>query len=127
MQRAIRTLIFTGWLMGSGLSGVCVAGDYETAFLAAEAGDYITAAARWDQLAQSGNPEAQFNLGLMYHSGAAGPMDETEAVRWYQKSAENGYAKAQEFLAVAYREGWFGLPRDSSKSDYWAQRLERGM
>ena len=100
------------------------AGDAESAFIAAEAGDYTTAMAQWNTLAQSGNPEAQFNLGLMYHSGLGGSMNEHEAVNWYEKAARNGYPKAQEFLAIAYREGWFGLARDLKKADYWLNQLE---
>lgn len=100
------------------------AGDAEAAFLAAEAGDYTTAMAQWNLLAEAGNPEAQFNLGLMYHSGLSGKVNEHEAVRWYKKAAQNGYPKAQEFLAIAYREGWFGLTRDINKANYWQSQLE---
>lgn len=100
------------------------AGNAEAAFLAAEAGDYTTAMAQWNSLAEAGNPEAQFNLGLMYHSGLGGRINEHEAVRWYKKAAQNGYPKAQEFLAIAYREGWFGLTRDINKANYWLNQLE---
>lgn len=37
-----------------------------------------------------GNPQAQFNLALMYHSGAGVARNEAEAVAWYHKAAENG-------------------------------------
>ncbi len=106
------------------LSPLAHAGDAESAFIAAEAGDYTTAMAQWRSLAQSGNAEAQFNLGLMYHSGLSGSMSEHEAVSWYEKAAQSGYPKAQEFLAIAYREGWFGLKRDPGKADYWLSQLE---
>ena len=101
------------------------AGESEAAFLAAESGDYAAAAAHWDKLAQAGNAEAQFNLALMYHSGVNGNINEAEAVKLYQKAAENGYPKAQEFLAAGYREGWFGLPRDQQKAQYWLNQLEQ--
>jgi hypothetical protein len=127
MKRTLRILGLLGCVAATAYGGACLASDFEAAFIAAESGDYTRAAAGWDRLAQSGNAEAQFNLGLIYHSGAAGPIDEAEAVRWYQVAAENGYAKAQEFLAVAYTEGWFGLSRDVSKADYWIRKLERGM
>jgi hypothetical protein len=106
------------------LSPLAHASDAQLAFIAAEAGDYTTAVAQWNSLAQNGNPEAQFNLGLMYHSGLGGSINEPEAVRWYERAAQNGYPKAQEFLAIAYREGWFGLTRDASKADYWLNQLE---
>jgi len=106
------------------LNPLAQAGDAESAFMAAEAGDYTSAMAQWNTLAQTGNPEAQFNLGLMYHSGLGGSINEHEAVSWYEKAAQNGYPKAQEFLAIAYREGWFGLKRDQIKADYWMNQLE---
>lgn len=98
--------------------------DYNDGLLAAVAGDYATAVAKWQPLARQGDALAQFNLALMYHSGAGVAADEAQAVNWYQKSAANGSVKAQEFLAAAYREGWFGLPRDAQKADYWDQRLQ---
>ncbi len=97
---------------------------YNAGLLAAEAGDYTAAAAKWHPLAVEGDALAQFNLALMYHRGLGVSQDEAIAVHWYHKSAENGYSKAQEFLAAAYREGWFGLSQDQQKSEYWNQRLE---
>jgi len=83
-------------------------GAYNEGLLASESGDYTTAAMQWQPLAAKGDAAAQFNLALMYHRGLGVTMDEVAAVSWYHKSAENGYSKAQEFLAAAYREGWFG-------------------
>ena len=117
---------FRALLIGSLLAAAPAshASDSEQAFLAAEAGDYGKATAAWSALADAGNAEAQFNLGLMYHSGVVGDVNESEAVKWYQKSAQSGYSKAQEFLAVAYREGWFGLPRDKQQADFWLKQLD---
>jgi TPR repeat protein len=32
--------------------------------------------------------------------------NDKEAVKWYRKSAENGYAKAQNNLGVMHAHGW---------------------
>ena len=53
-----------------------------------------------------------------------GELDEAEAISWYKKSAENGYLKAQEYLAAGYLEGWFGLPKDAKKAAYWINKIE---
>ena len=98
--------------------------NYNAGLLAAEAGDYDAAVMQWKPLADRGNAAAQFNLALMYHRGLGVALNETKAVQWYKKSATNGYGKAQEFLAAAYREGWFGLQKDTQKADYWGQQLE---
>jgi len=97
---------------------------YNAGLLASEAGDYAAAVVAWQPLASQGDAAAQFNLALMYHRGLGVASDEQKAVQWYQKSAANGYAKAQEFLAAAYREGWFGLEKNPQKAEYWAQQLE---
>jgi TPR repeat protein len=98
--------------------------DYNNGFLAAEGGDFNSAVQQWGPLAEQGHAIAQFNLALLYHSGLGVDLDEAKAVSWYKKSASNGYYKAQEYLAVGYREGWFGLPKDSKKASYWEKQLE---
>lgn len=97
---------------------------YNTGLLASEAGDYKKAVVAWQPLADKGDGAAQFNLALMYHRGLGVALDEQKAVQWYQKSASNGYLKAQEFLAAAYREGWFGLEKNLQKAEYWGQQIE---
>ena len=101
--------------------------DYNDGFLAAEGGDFNSAIQQWGPLAEQGHAIAQFNLALLYHSGLGVDLDEAKAVSWYKKSASNGYYKAQEYLAVGYREGWFGLPKDSKKASYWERQLETNM
>ncbi len=95
------------------------AGDMGKSFDAANAGDFKQAVTIWEDLAASGDAQAQFNLGLMYHGGLGLPRDETAAVKLYQQAAESGYTAAQVYLVVGYEEGWFGLPQDSSKAYYW--------
>ena len=41
---------------------------------------------------------AQFNLGKMYANGRRVEQDDEQAVFWYRKAAEQGYAEAQENL-----------------------------
>ena len=108
-----------------GTAGASFANGYNDGFIAAESGDYQTAQQKWEPLAKQGDALAQFNLALLYHSGAGGvEADEQKAVGWYHKAADNGYYYAQEYLAVGYQEGWFGLPKDSQQAHYWLKRLE---
>ena len=106
------------------LSSVAFSGDFVDAYEAASASEYEKAAKIWHRLAVQGNPDAQFNLAMIYHSGAAGLLDEKEAVKWYEKAALNGHAQAQEYLAVGYREGWFGLDKDISQAEFWDAKLK---
>ncbi len=105
------------------LSLPAFADGYSDGFDRAIAGDYKTAYAAWLPLAQAGDARAQFNLGLIYHAGLHGPIDEQKAVFWYIQAARNGVREAQEYLAAAYREGWFGLHQDARKAAFWEQRL----
>lgn len=72
--------------------------------------------------AQDGNPQAQFELGLQYYSGLGGvPKDYQKAFEWWEKSAKQGHAKAQNNLAVMYRKG-NGVAQDYQKAFKWFQK-----
>jgi TPR repeat protein len=45
--------------------------------------------------AERGDAKSQWALGAMYYYGRGVPRDYGEAVRWYRKSAEQGYPQAQ--------------------------------
>ncbi len=107
-----------------GIAGNVFANGYNDGLLAAESGDYKTALQKWEPLAKQGDALAQFNLALLYHSGAGVAVDERKAVSWYHKAADNGYYYAQEYLAIGYQEGWFGLPKDKKQAEYWLKRLQ---
>ena len=48
--------------------------------------------------AEKGDSDAQLNLGVMYFKGQGTPQDYGEALKWYRKAAEQGYATAQNNL-----------------------------
>ena len=107
-------------------SSSVMAGDdgLEGGYDKARDGYYNEAAGIFEPMANKGSGEAQFNLGLMYHSGMGVARDEREAVKLYHKAADNGHVLAQEYLAVGYKEGWFGLEKNGGKARYWQKRLE---
>ena len=92
--------------------------DFNKGLFAAQAGDYATALKEWKPLAEQGDVEAQFNLGIMYQNGNGVLKDKTEAVKWYRLSAEQGYASAQYNLGVMYDEG-NGVLKDYSEAVKW--------
>ena len=57
------------------------------------------------RLAESGDADAQYNLGVMYAFGEGVAKDQVEAVKWYRKAAEQGDADAQYNLGVRYAKG----------------------
>ena len=56
--------------------------------------------------AELGDSKAQFDLGYMYTIGIGDfEADSAEALRWYRRSAEQGFARAQSVLGSAYAHG----------------------
>ena len=47
----------------------------------------------------------------MYDRGERVPQDYAEAIKWYRKAAEQGYASAQYNLGIMYDDGE-GVPQD---------------
>lgn len=100
--------------------------DYEAGLAAARAGDYATAVRAWRPLAEAGNRDAQFNLGLAYENGLGVPADARAAERWYRRAAEQHDRQAQAYLAEMHAKG-LGIPRDDSEALHWYRRAaERG-
>ena len=72
------------------------------------------------QLAEQGDPKAQFELGAIYYF----PLDESikkdinEAFKWYTKAALQGQVEAQYNLGVMYDQGK-GVPKNYSDAYKW--------
>lgn len=82
--------------------------------------DYQTAYREWKAAAESGQPEAQFDLGLLYAQGLGVDRDLTEAANWYRKAAEQGNAQAEFALGQMYSRGW-GVPRNVTDAMRWME------
>jgi hypothetical protein len=62
--------------------------------------DYKRAVALWRPLAERGDVNAEYNLGVMYEMGHGVPVNKSQAALWYRKAAENGFPAAMENLAT---------------------------
>ena len=72
-----------------------VSADNESAFSAAEEGDHAATLYELRLLAAQGDANVQYNLAVLYDQGTEAPQDYAEAVEWYTKAAEQGYAAAR--------------------------------
>ena len=81
-------------------------------------GHYDTAAVIWQALAQRGNGEAYFNLGILHEDGLGTPQDMRAAIADYEKSAQAGSSKAQYRLALLYKAG-VKVPQDDARAKKW--------
>lgn len=70
------------------------------------------------ELAEAGNPEAQYELGGFYHWGKIASADFTLARQWYERAAKQGNVDAMLGLAVIYGHGQ-GVPQDKAACFRW--------
>jgi TPR repeat protein len=82
--------------------------------------DYTTAFNEWKAAADAGQPQAQFDLGVLYAQGLGVKRDLSAAEQWYRKAAEQGNAEAEFALGQMYSRGW-GVPRDEADAMRWFQ------
>ena len=66
-------------VLAASLASAAVAGPFEDGYAAYDKGDYATAMRLWRPLADQGNAEAQYSLGLMYDNGQGVPQDYAQA------------------------------------------------
>lgn len=71
--------------------------------------------------AASGNPAAEFMVGVKYTEGNGVAPDLSKAAVWYQKAADKGLAPAQYRLASLYEKGR-GVDKDVPKAKAWYTR-----
>jgi len=77
------------------------------------------------QRAQSGDSEAQFEIGAKYATGEDAPQDYAEAVKWFTRSAEGGQVLAAATLGAYYWAGR-GVPQDDVSAYMWSSIARLG-
>ena len=82
--------------------------------------DYHGAFKAFEELSNT-DPVAQYYLANMYAGGQGTEPDKEKAFQWFEKSAEQGHAKAQFKTGLAYNEG-FGTKKDPSKAITWFEK-----
>lgn len=70
------------------------------------------------ELAETGDPVAQYELAGFYHYGRVGPVNFDKARTWYERAAKQGNPDAMLGLAVIYGFGQ-GVPQDKQASFRW--------
>lgn len=71
--------------------------------------------------------EVQFCLGVCYYNGQGVTQDYAEAVKWYRKAADQGYAYAQLVLGCCYANSQ-GVSLDHAEAVKWYRKAaEQGL
>ena len=81
------------------------------------AGDYETAIREWQPLAEAGDHQAAYALGMAFQVKG----EPANAVPWYEQAASAGVAEAQILLGRIYVEG-IHVPRDLVRAYAWLLR-----
>jgi tetratricopeptide (TPR) repeat protein len=84
-------------------------------YVAYDRADLQSALRIWMQTAESGDVEAQTNVGEIYERGMGVAPDYEAAAKWYQKAADKNYSRALFNLGTMYEQG-LGVPQDSLKA-----------
>lgn len=74
------------------------------------------------ELAESDQPEAQWELSSKYRWGNLFPIDEQRANHWLERAAKNGWGEAQHHLAWYLETGQYGYVVDREASETWYRR-----
>lgn len=76
--------------------------------------------------AKEGDAEAQNELGSLYYAGEDVEQDDTEAVRWIKRAADQGYAPAQYNLGLLYFRSRGVLGDDVEAATWYRRAAEQG-
>ena len=88
--------------------------------------EYEQAYRIWLELARNGHAQAQFDLGVMLHSGLGFDKDHQTALYWFDKAAEQNHADAENYLGAIYKTG-NGTDQDIEKALIYLRRaMEHG-
>jgi localization factor PodJL len=72
------------------------------------------------EAADAGDPKAMFEIGSRYAEGRGVKTDMAAAAKWYERSAELGFAPGQYRIGNFYEKG-LGVSRDVAKAKTWYQ------
>lgn len=84
-------------------------------YVAYDRADLQSALRVWMQAAESGDVDAQTNVGEIYERGLGVAPNYEAAASWYQKAADKNHARALFNLGTMYEQG-LGVPKDSLKA-----------
>jgi TPR repeat protein len=121
-------LVLTVWVHATAL-----ADELEAGKAARESGDNRTAMKLLQPLAERGNADAQFEVGMVYDDDAifakvtgnglfgSEAQDDVQAAKWLRKAADQGHARAQYCVGTEYEEGK-AVVRDLTEAAKWYRK-----
>ena len=99
---------------------------FEDGKAAYDRGEYAMALRLLRPLAEQGDANAQFIVGLSYSEGEGLPQHYREALKWFRKAAEQGLAEAQSELGKIYYDGPSVLQNNAEAAKWYFKAAEQG-
>lgn len=101
--------------------------DLDDAVGAMRTGDFAVAYCIMRPLADSGDADAQYNIGWMYLNGYGLRIDDSLALEWWQKASQQGHTDASFSIGMLYSLGEGEVTKDLDKAlDYYLLAMEDG-
>jgi TPR repeat protein len=110
-------LLATLLVAGLGFAALSTRAETTPGWQAFTAGDHEKAEAIWRPLAENGDHNAAFGMGVLAQSR----NQLEQAARWYEQAALAGMTSAQVLLGSMYVDGR-GVPRDAVRAYAWLHR-----
>ena len=101
--------------------GPALADSFADASRAYLTGDFAHARKIWLSLADAGNAESAYRLGLLSDLGQGAPENAGDAYAWYRRAAEGGNAAA-EFNVAVMEDSGRGTAHDAADAATWYGR-----
>ena len=102
------------------MSAVTACGDFDGRVVPIKRADPAMPIEEVRALAEQGDAEAQYKLGVRYDRGQGVAQDYQEALHWYRLAAAQGYSAAQYNLCSMSDTGQ-GLPQDYQEALRWCR------
>jgi hypothetical protein len=109
------------------LSPISWGAEFATGQEAYNSGDYQTAITEWQPLAEAGDADGQFGMGLLHANGFGVPLDDDQALKWYLLAAAQSHAEAQCNIAVMYANGWGVAQSDEEAFKWYSLAADQGV
>lgn len=117
-MRLFFAFLFSCFVAGLPVAGGSAMADFDEGLLAYLEADYERATAHWLPLAEAGDADAQFAIGMLHEAGQGSSVDPKSAATWYRRAAKEGHADAQLSLGSLYATG-AGVTRDHTEAVRW--------
>ncbi len=101
--------------------GLCVGvscGKPNDPEIALRRGQFADAIELLNPLAEHGDADARYALGVLYYMGSGTPRDYAKALHWFEGAALSGHRRAQRSLGSMFRQG-LGTPKDDFRAFGW--------